>query len=150
MGIEKDIKQKYFSSEYEKALINISYTYSWLNQKLIPFFKEYGLTAPQFNVLRILRGQYPNPAKVNLLIDRMLDKNSNVSRIVDKLEQKDLVVRKKSENDGRAVDVFISEEGLRLLALLDDKMEEFRTSIKNLTEEESKVLNELLDRMRGD
>ena len=104
-------------------MINLIYTNSWLNQKHVSMFKPFGLTTPQFNILRILRGQYPAPSTVNLLIDRMLDKSSNASRIVDKLEEKRLVVRKQCRDDRRAVDVYISEEGLSLLTQLDKEMD---------------------------
>jgi len=149
MGIGEDIKQETFKSEYAKATINVIYTNSWLNQNHLGMFKEEGLTTPQFNILRILRGQYPKPATVNWLIERMLDKSSNASRIVDKLESKGLVERKQCSNDQRAVDVFISEDGLKLLEVLDVKMHDLEESNRNLTEEESKTLNELLDKMRG-
>lgn len=149
MGIAEDIKQEKFTSEYAKASINVIYTNSWLNQKHQELFKSEGLTTPQFNILRILRGQYPNPATVNLLIERMLDKSSNASRIVDKLEQKGLVVRKQCPNDRRAVDVVISDQGLNLLDQLDNKLTRMESELSNLTEEECKTLNQLLDKMRA-
>lgn len=148
MGIAEEIKQKEFKSEYSKVIINIIYTNAWLNQKHLELFKTQGLTIPQFNILRILRGQHPAPSTVNLLIDRMLDKSSNASRIVDKLEQKGLVVRKQCSNDRRAVDVFISDSGLDLLKELDSQMEELESSINKLTDVECKTLNALLDKLR--
>lgn len=148
MGIEQDIQQFAFKSEYNKAVINLIYTCSWLNQEYLNLLRPHGLTLPQFNILRILRGQHPQPCTVNLLIDRMLDKSSNASRIVDKLESKDLVVREQCKDDRRAVDVLISQKGLDLLKVLDEKMEERESQTKMLTEEESKILNQLLDKMR--
>lgn len=148
MGIAEEIQQKEFKNEFSKAVINVIYTNSWLNQKHLELFKGHGLTTPQFNILRILRGQYPNPSTVNTLIERMLDKSSNASRIVDKLEQKSLVIRKQCANDRRAVDVFISEAGLELLDVLDKKIDQMQASMSNLTEEESKQLNGLLDKLR--
>ena len=150
MGIAEEIKQEKFNSEFSKAVINIIYTNSWLHQKHLEVFKGYGLTTPQFNILRILRGQHPNPSTVNLLIDRMLDKSSNASRIVDRLEQKGLVTRKQCKNDRRAVDVYISDEGLALLSDLDAKLESFEKSLRKLSEEEAKILNGLLDKFRED
>ncbi len=149
MGIAEEIKQKKFKTEFSKAIVNLIYTNSWLNQRHVTLFKPYGLTTPQFNILRILRGQHPKPSTVNLLIDRMLDKSSNASRIVDKLEEKDLVVRKQCSNDRRAVDVFISEKGLGLLSDLDKEIESWEKKSRNLTEEESKLLNQLLDKIRS-
>ena len=148
VGLEEDIKQEKFKSQYSKAIINIIYTNGWLNQRHQEMFKKYGLTTPQFNILRILRGQYPKPSTVNLLIERMLDKSSNASRIVDRLEAKSLVVRKQCPTDRRAVDVFISEEGLDLLGKMDVEMEEWQEQIRALDEVECAQLNTLLDKIR--
>ncbi len=149
MGIAEDIKQKKFKNEFSKAVINLIYTNSWLNQKHVSMLKPFDLTTPQYNILRILRGQHPNASTVNLLIDRMLDKSSNASRIVDKLEEKGLVIRKQCKNDRRAVDVFISQPGLELLSRLDQEMENWEVGINKLSEDESKVLNGLLDKLRS-
>ncbi|MEP1032150.1 MarR family transcriptional regulator [Ekhidna sp.] len=149
MGISEEIKQEKFKSEFSKAVVNILYTNSWINQQNLQLFKSYGLTTPQFNILRILRGQHPNPATVNLLIDRMLDKSSNASRIIDKLEQKGLVVRSQCSKDRRAVDVLISARGLDLLAKMDDEMHAWERSSNNLTEKEAEMLNFLLDKVRS-
>lgn len=149
MGIVEDIKQETFKSEFAKAIINIIFSSAWLQQQHLQLFKSNGLTAPQFNVLRILRGQHPKPATVNLLIERMLDKSSNASRIVDKLEQKGLVKRSQCKNDRRAVDVYISEAGLELLKEMDVKMDEWENANNKLTEKEAATLNTLLDKLRG-
>jgi len=101
---------------------------------------------PQFNLLRILRGQYPKPATINLLIERMLDKTSNASRLVDKLEAKNLVTRKQCPNDRRTVDVLITQAGLDLLSRMDE--EDIYQAINNLTEPEARQLNLLLDKIR--
>ncbi|MBV6642465.1 MAG: MarR family transcriptional regulator [Cyclobacteriaceae bacterium] len=148
MGISEDIKQEKFRSELSKAIINVVYTNSWLNTRQTRLFKEYGLTMPQYNVLRILRGQHPKPATVNLLIDRMLDKSSNASRIVDKLEAKKLVIRKQCSNDRRAVDVLISDAGLQLLEQIDAKLDKWENQLIGLSEEECGQLNVLLDKLR--
>lgn len=149
MGIAEDIKQDSFKSEYSKAIINTIFTSAWLHQEHLQLFKSHGLTTPQFNILRILRGQHPKPATVNLLIDRMLDKSSNASRIVDKLEQKGLVKRSQCSKDRRAVDVYISDEGLMLLEEMDVKMDEWEKSHNSLSEKEAATLNVLLDKIRG-
>ncbi|WP_421895682.1 MarR family winged helix-turn-helix transcriptional regulator [Marinoscillum sp.] len=149
MGIGEDIKQSKFKSELSKAIINILYTNSWLSQKQVLLFKPYGLTTPQFNVLRILRGQHPKPATINLLIERMLDKSSNASRIVDKLESKGLVARKQCPNDRRAVDVIITSQGLDLLARTDLDMDRWEDGLVSLSEEEARQLNVLLDKLRA-
>jgi DNA-binding MarR family transcriptional regulator len=112
-------------------------------------FKSYGLTLPQFNILRILRGQHPKPATVNLLIERMLDKTSNASRIVDKLVAKGLVSRTQCEYDRRTVDVLITPTGLDLLAQIDRENKSMHSGINNLTDAEAKTLNQLLDKIRS-
>ncbi|WP_425391742.1 MarR family winged helix-turn-helix transcriptional regulator [Ekhidna sp.] len=149
MGISEEIKQEKFKSEFSKSIVNIIYTNAWLHQQHLKLFKEQGLTTPQFNILRILRGQHPKPATVNLLIDRMLDKSSNASRIVDKLEQKGLVIRKQCSNDRRAVDVLISDAGLSLLSEMDTKMDAWESQNGKLSEKEAATLNELLDKIRS-
>ena len=149
MGIAEDIKQQKFKNEFSKAVVNLIYTNSWLTQQHVSMFKPFGLTNPQYNILRILRGQHPNPSTVNLLIDRMLDKSSNASRIVDKLEEKGLVLRKQCKGDRRAVDVFISDKGLKLLTELDTVLDEWESKMNKLSIEESKQLNELLDKLRS-
>ncbi len=148
MSTAEEIKQKKFRSEFSKVIINLTYTSSWLNQKYVDFLKPFGLTTPQFNILCILRGQHPDPSTVNLLIERMLDKSCNASRIVDKLEEKSLVIRRKCNKDRRAVDVLISYAGLELFTKLDQEIDELEKNIKSLTDEESKVLNDLLDKLR--
>lgn len=149
MGLSKDIKQPKFNSEFEKVMVNLMYTSNWLNQQEYYLFKPYGLTIAQYNVLRILRGQLPNSATINLIINRMLDRMSNVSRIVDKLVSKGFVSRVQNHTDRRAVDVKISKSGLDLLTKLDDELLELTKRINVFTEEESKVVNEFLDRFRG-
>lgn len=149
MGIAEDIKQKSFKSELNKAIVNIIYTNGWLQQKQAEIFRPHGLTTPQFNVMRILRGQFPDPSTINLLIERMLDKSSNASRIVDKLELKGLVERKQCNDDRRAVDVFISQKGLDFLKIIDIEMQNWESDIRNLNEDECEQLSGLLDKLRA-
>ncbi len=149
MGLSEDIKQKTFKNEFNKVIVNIIFTNNWIHEKQLGIFKPYGLTEPQYNVLRILRGQYPNPSTINLIIDRMLDRMSNASRIVDKLEQKGLVQRSQCRNDRRAVDVTISEKGLKLLEELDVKMTTWESQIQGINEEDAVKINELLDKFRS-
>ena len=149
MGLEEDIKQRKFKSQFQKAGINLAFTYSFMVNRNMRMMKKYGLTLPQFNILRILRGQYPKSTTVNDLIDRMLDKSSNASRIVEKLRAKKLVERKVSEVDRRAVDVSITQSGLNLLAMIDKVEQEFYFGEGALTEEEAIMLNHLLDKGRS-
>ena len=147
-SISEEIKQKEFKSAYNKLLVNILFTNSWLNGQHNKLFKQHGLTTQQFNVLRILRGQYPKAAYVNLLKDRMIDKMSNVSRIIDKLKAKDLVSRKLCKQDRRQVDVKITQKGLDLLTILDESLNEWEGSLTGITTQEAELASEILDRWR--
>lgn len=150
MEIEKEIKQsKNFVSEYQKLAVNIMFTNSWLNTKQNKVFKPYGISPQQYNILRILRGQLPNPASVGLLQDRMIDKMSNASRLVDKLKLKKLVDRKECKSDRRQVDIIITEKGLELLKTIDKDIHLSETTFKTITLPEAKELNRILDKLRG-
>ena len=148
MRIEDEIKQATFRDEYQKAIINLVYTNSWLQLRQATAFKAFGLTLPQFNILRILRGQHPLPATVALLIDRMLDKTSNASRIVDRLEEKKLVTRTVCPANRRAVDIRITPAGLELLKTIDDSGLMEKNGTQHLTAAEARQLNTLLDKIR--
>jgi DNA-binding MarR family transcriptional regulator len=149
MRIEDEIKQKKFKSEYQKILINLLFTGSWISLRESKILKPFGLTLQQYNILRILKGQYPNPATVNLLIERMLDKMSNASRIVDRLVNKKLITRKACPKDRRSVDVLIKAEGIELLRKIEEMQIEEQNEINSLTDSEMKTLNRLLDKLRG-
>lgn len=150
MKIGNEIKQTKFKSEYQKMLINILFTSGWLTSKHACNLKPYGISGQQYNILRILRGQHPKPATVNLLIDRMLDKNSNASRLVEKLRIKKLVERAICADDRRAVNVAITKKGLDLLIELDAHEENFITQeLKKLSENEAEQINLLLDKLRS-
>ncbi|MEM7658869.1 MAG: MarR family transcriptional regulator [Bacteroidota bacterium] len=112
-------------------------------------FEGASITLQQFNVLRILRGQHPNPISTSDIRERMLDRRSDVSRIVDRLVKKDLVVRRPCQNDKRLVDVLISKEGLSLLNSLDQQENEFQNIMGSLDQKEVEQLNELLDKLRS-
>ena len=149
MKLEEEIKQKKFRNEYHKLAVNILYTHGWLVNHHTEHLKKSGITGAQYNILRILRGQYPNPASVNLLKERMLDKMSDVSRLVERLLQKDLVDRKICPYDRRRVEVVITKKGLELLEDIDKHDDEADQIFNKLSSTEAKFLNELLDKMRG-
>ncbi|MEW6702091.1 MAG: MarR family transcriptional regulator [Bacteroidota bacterium] len=149
MKLEKEIKQSKFRNEYHKLAVNVIYTYGWLMNLQTQLFAKYDVTSNQFNILRILRGQYPNCATVNLLKERMLDKMSDASRLVERLRVKGLVKRELSLHDRRRVDVIITEKGLKLLSRIDKLNEQFDALFKNLSNPEAKKLNDLLDKLRG-
>lgn len=148
MRLEDEIKQKQFQSEHSKGLVNLTYTASWLEAKSKLFFEKFDLTPPQYNVLRILRGQHPKGATVNLIRERMLDKMSDASRIVERLRIKNLLERTTASYDRRAVDIVINEKGLELLQIIDSKLSDFEKIFKSLSTDEVKTLNILLDKLR--
>ncbi|MCX6351162.1 MAG: MarR family transcriptional regulator [Bacteroidetes bacterium] len=149
MRLEEEIKQKKFKNEYHRLGVNIMFTGAWLKQINIQGLKKFGLTSEQYNVLRILRGQHPKPASVNLIIERMIDKSSNSSRIVERLRIKGFLERNVCPHDRRQVDVVITDKALKLLAVIDE--EEFLSEkpLQNLNEEEAEALSDLLDKLRG-
>jgi len=150
MKIEDAIQQvKSFKNEHHKLLVNLQYSNSWLQEKLTNWVKPYGLTLQQYNVLRILRGQHPKPATINIIVERMIDKNSNVSRLVEKLRVKELVERDVNKFDRRQVDVLITQKGLNVLSNLDEGFTSIENQFKHLTEKEAKTLNNLLDKFRN-
>lgn len=149
MRLEEEIKNKPFNDPFEKLMVNVIYTANWLNYQHAQFLKNFGLTPQQYNILRILRGQYPNPATVNLLKERMLDKMSNVSRLIERLRQKGLVQREICPADRRAVDILITQKGLETLKQLDQEMQSLAKKLRNLENHEIEILNDLLDKLRG-
>lgn len=149
MKLEEEIKQRKFSSEKHKVIINLMYTGNWVYSINKSILKQYNISPEQYNVLRILRGQYPNPSSVMLLNERMLDKMSNVSRIVEKLRVKNLLIRKECPADRRQVDITITDEGLSLLKQIDKNSFISEHAAQNLSPEEAAQLNELLDKVRG-
>lgn len=148
MKLEQEIKQPKFRNEFHKLAVNILYTNSWLVNLYANLFSKYDITSNQFNILRILRGQYPNPATVNLLKERMLDKMSDASRLVERLRIKGLIKRDLKPNDRRCVDVIITEKGLLLLKEIDKLNDRHDSFLKKLSESEAKKLNNLLDKLR--
>lgn len=150
MQLEDEIKQeKGFKSQRHKAVVNIMFTDGWVRGMLAEILKPHKLTNQQYNVLRILRGSYPDPLSTSNIRSRMLDKMSDASRIVDRLCGKGLVERQTCATDKRLVDVLISDKGLELLQTIDDAMNTFDQNLTAITEEEALILNEILDKLRG-
>lgn len=150
MRIEDEIRQKKFASEYQKLHVNVLFTAAWLGQRTTKVIKPFGISQQQFNILRILRGMHPKPATIKLLTERMIDKMSNASRLVDKLVQKGLVIRTEAELDRRRVDVQITTQGLSVLQEASQAVDAaIHNEVQNLSAAEAAQLNALLDRMRG-
>ncbi len=148
MSIEKDISQRKFTNEFQKAMINLIYTHNWMTEKMKLFFEQADLTPQQFNILRILRGA-GEPLSTLQIRQRMLDKMSDTSRIVDRLIKKGLSKKVICKADRRLVDVSITDKGLKLLDRLDEMQGELDGIIKNVDETEARQLNQLLDKIRN-
>ncbi len=142
--ISKDINSK-FKSNKVKALINIKYTANWLSSKETEFFKPFGISPQQYNILRILRGAIV-PIKVQLIKERMIERAPNATRLMDKLCDKKLIERERCEHDRRVVYINISEVGLKLLSKIDEQNN--KSFLNKLSEEEAKTLSDLLDKIR--
>ena len=147
MNIQDEIKSK-FNNEYHKARVNIHFTHNYISDQLDEILKPLSLSQTQFNILRILRGQYPETSSIGLLKERMLDKNSDVSRIVDRLLAKKLVIRKECKLDRRQKDVQITQLGLDCLAEIDKSNNDLDKKMQHLTIDEVTHLNNLLDKIR--
>lgn len=148
VGIKEEIKQSQFRSAYQMAFINILYTNNWLEEKVRDMLKGEELTKQQFNVLRILRGSHPEPLSTLQIRERMLDKMSDSSRIVDRLVKKDFVAKRICPSDKRLVDVSISEAGLQKLEEIDKKEMMIDESLAGISPEEAETLSMLLDKLR--
>jgi DNA-binding MarR family transcriptional regulator len=148
MGIEQEIGQAKFRNDYQKAVINLIYTFNWMNGKIKNMLDEYDITSQQFNILRILRGA-GTPISTLQIRQRMLDKMSDTSRIVDRLIKKSMVQKVICAGDRRLVDVSITAEGTALLQRIDVLQDEMDSVFKNLSPEEAITLNELLDKIRN-
>jgi DNA-binding MarR family transcriptional regulator len=140
MKIEDEIQQKEFRSEMQKTLINIIFTANWVSLKFTQSLKHYDITMPQYNVLRILKGQKGTPATINSITERMLDKSSNASRLVDKLNSKGFAERRECPVDRRACDVVITEKGQELLKEIDKEVIHLENRFTQLNEVEMLVV----------
>ncbi len=147
MSLEKDINQSRFRNEHQKSIINLIYTYNWVNEKMKVFFERLDITSQQFNILRILRGA-GQPLSTLQIRQRMLDKMSDTSRIVDRLIIKGLVKKIICKADKRLVDISITDKGKKLLEKADKYELEMDAVFGNLSETEVKTLNKLLDKAR--
>jgi len=142
--LAKDINSKFLNNKI-KALINIKYTANWINSQENDFFKQYGISPQQFNILRILRGAN-EPIKVQVIKDRMIERAPNATRLMDKLCDKQFIERIRCDHDRRVVYISISKQGLELLQTIDANIK--LDFIENLSEEEAEQLNYLLDKLR--
>jgi DNA-binding MarR family transcriptional regulator len=148
MKIEDEI-QSSFKSDYHKLVVNLHFTYMRLTESFQCILKQHDLTSTQFNVLRILRGQKQKPASIGLIKERMIERNSDVSRVIDRLLKKGVIDRKENKLDRRQRDIIINEKGLNLLETMDKSEANFTKSIEHVSEDEIKLMNDLLDKIRS-
>lgn len=148
MSLEKEIYQQQFRNERHKAIVNIIYTFNWLRDRMQEEMNRYDLTMQQYNIMRILRGA-GQPLSTLQIRERMLDKMSDTSRIVDRLILKELVEKKVCGRDKRLVDVMITDKGLGLLENMDTWDNKMDNLVGNLSDDDAMTLNNLLDTIRG-
>lgn len=148
MEIGSELKQRKFRNEYHKLTVNLVFTYNWLSKELDLFFKPYGITQQQFNILRILRGN-KGPLNILKIRSRMIDRMSDTTRIIERLVKKGLVIKVVNAYDKRMIDVDITPKGLQLLSKIDLKENDLDNIVSGVTHQQAKNLSYLLDKIRG-
>lgn len=149
MNLEKEIRQQKFTSEFEKTAVNLWITASWLHSLNSARLRPFGLTPEQYNVLRILRASHPQTLMLSEIACRMIDRNSNATRLVEKLRVKGMLKRETCAGNRRQVDIFITEKGLAVLRKIDQEEPQWIAKMKNITKAETHELNRILDKLRG-
>ena len=149
MGIEQDIQQTRFRNAHQKAAVNLLYTGGWLRDQMKVIFDREDVTAQQFNILRILRGSFPSPLSTLQIRERMLEKMSDTSRLVDRLLAKGLVKKIVCKTDRRLVDILITDKGKKLLQRLDQHEADMDAILSGLSDKEASQLSDLLDKLRN-
>jgi DNA-binding MarR family transcriptional regulator len=149
-SIENEIQQSTFRSSAHRAQVNIIYTAAWINQRTTAALRPLGLSIQQFNILRILRGRGDQPSTIKLLTERMIDKMSNASRLIDKLKEKGYVRRQECKTDRRRVDIVITQKGLDIVEEASRAVEQATTEqLEHFDEADFDRLSGLLDKLRG-
>ncbi len=148
MKLEDEIKQNEFINDYQKMVLNVLFTGNWVNMVNVRLLRPYKITPPQYNILRILRGQYPNVCTLGTVQSRLLDRMSNGSRLIDKLKANGYVTRDMDKVDRRKIKLLITQKGLDLLKELDDVVDGRLTKIDTISAEEAKIVSDILDRFR--
>ena len=146
--LEQAIKSTKFKSEVQKAGLNILYTAWWLKTIMSKELKEYGLTHEQYNVLRILKGRFPDQMCVRDIACRMIERSSNVPRIIDRLEVKKLVKRSTSAEDKRETVITITQAGINILDMTTSRIDNLYAKTVSMDEDSAKSLNDLLEQLR--
>jgi len=148
MSLELELKQqKAFENPYEKLGVNLMYTSKWLESKMKAYFKSFDVTSQQYNIMRILAGA-KKPVSTRFIKERLIDKNSDVSRIVDRMEKKRLILKTVCSEDRRLVDVALDTSGIKLLDQINQKIDFIGSLLSQLNKQEVQQLNTLLDKIR--
>lgn len=149
MQLRNEINAPNTENIFHQTLVNLIFTYHWSSQQIKAFLVPFDITQQQYNVLKIVSSQHPNPSTINLIRSRILDKMSDASRIVDRLVQKGFVEKKANANDKRAVDIMLSKKGLALLKKIEKEVDFSSCVAPKITVDEAIQLNLLLDKVRG-
>jgi DNA-binding MarR family transcriptional regulator len=148
MSLENEINQRSFRNQQQKSMVNLIYTYHWMVERIKQLLSDEDITLQQYNILRILRGSSPKPLSTLQIRERMLDKMSDTSRIVDRLRVKGLIQKTTAKTDKRLVDVIISDKGRQMLERMDLNNIKLDGIMQGLSEEELVVFNAMLDKIR--
>ena len=148
MTIEEELKTKKFEDPFQKANVNLLFTAGLVKASFNRRLKSHGITLEQYNVLRILKGSHPEPMCVKEITCRMIDRSSNTTRIIDKLEKKKLAERTPSANDGREVKVVLKKEAFQLLETVAKELEKLSKANVKFTASQAENLSQLLDCLR--
>ena len=148
MKLEQALQTTKFENDQHKALLNVLYTGYWFKTQTADILKKYSLTSEQFNVMRILKGMHPKPMCVKNIASRMIEKSSNVPRILDRMVLKGFAERIQSPEDKRETLVNLTEKGIKQLGQASSELSEHTKKIVSLTDKEAVQLNDLLEAMR--
>lgn len=149
MKLENDIKQSEFEDEYHRVVVNLIYSANWLRDEQVKLLKPYGLLPQHYNILRILKGKYPNPVSPGEIKAVMVDKANDLTRLLDKLVKKEMAVRNLCPHNHRKMDVSLTDKGVKLLEKMTLSLNTFQKEIKSrLSPKEANVLSDLLDKIR--
>jgi DNA-binding MarR family transcriptional regulator len=149
MKIEVAIKQARFRNDHQKAIVNLMFTSAWLSARQEDFFSPFGITPAQFNILRILRGQGGKSLTGAEIKERMLERNSDISRLLERMVRKNFIARNQCPNDKRATDISITKTGLSILKEIDVAIDRYEKTLFKLNQREARQLSALLDKARG-
>lgn len=150
MNINEEIKQKEFKSSFHKVLVNLMYTTKQLDDRQNAIFKKYGILMQHYNVLRIIRGNHPEPVSPGHIIDVMIDKGRDLTRLITKLVTLGLVTRERAEENKRKILISMTDLGLKTLGEIDEELYYFMSRASScIADEDAEVVSEYLDKIRN-